>query len=932
MPNTDPYEPSDQELLEAFDSASTVDVGSRHLLATVLTQTFGLQPMAIGFGRFKLGPRLGAGAMGTVYEATDPVLECQVALKVLRRRTGDQLAIALREAQLMAGVVHDNVVYVHEVGMEDGQAWIVMELVRGSTLRRWWAESGASWRELLDVYVRCGHGIAAAHERGLVHGDFKPDNVLVSEGKRPDVVKVVDFGLARRGAVGSGIGGTPEYMAPEHYLDAVQDARSEQFSFCVALFEQLTGVHPYSRWSFEELAFTMRSQDPEVSRQVIRQRFCRELLENMSKRDLRWPQRPFRIPRRLRRALERGLAFEPARRFPSMNELLAAIDLGRTRRNRMRWMLATGLGVAAGAVATYLLVTHERVVECRSPETRVSRVWNDEARAELERIHPETAGELGLELDHYGRRWGDTYRQACERTALRGEWSAWRPVRECLERRLGAVEAVVGRLGDADRPLHMVHELLERSPAACALDTANTPSPADGSEAVVEEIEQGLASAFAAEVAQRYDEGLATMEGVVEAADVLGHGPLLAESYLQRGRLRAQQALYGDRSVEGWSVPGLDDLDLAELYAAESFARSTFIDAWIFRAKTLAVAGVPASLDDDDAGTRAELGEVLDDQRAEWLEQRGLANYNLALRDPQSDAGRRAVGRALEHYAEALTLRETTQDGVGRAKLLENTGNALVLQDDADARAEARRYYDEALGFWRAHGEGAGYLPHLYAARINATVMDDVVEARALVDEALVVLAGDPQGRLVVLLPTMLALWGKPEVGLTYADAAMSALGTALAVDALHEVQLRIFALGMLVRSDAGRERAANAARWAEALVASPGLEESLLPPTMRALAWSYVGRARVLQGALHPAREALMRAREHVPESGMDPVEGAELELALGEVLVELGDEGAARTAFVQAERWVAEVTQEYGEAEGSPVGGLRARLERHR
>lgn len=921
MRNKEFTEPSDHELFAAFDGRSTIDVSSRHLLATVLERTVGLGVAAVELGRFELGPKLGAGGMGVVYEAHDPVLGRKVALKVLRRKSGDQLRAALQEAQLMAGVVHENVVHVHEVGMDDGQAWIVMELVRGTTLSRWQRESGASWEALVDVYVSAGRGLAAAHQRGVVHGDFKPDNVLVGEGDRPEVVKVTDFGLARGRHGGGVLGGTPEYMAPEQYLEGIQDSHSEQFSFCVALFEVLTGAHPYSRWSFEQFASTLRAEEPELNGATIRQRFRRELLRRMTRRDLCWPRRPLRVPRRLRRALERGLAVDPTQRFPCMEELLAALDLKRARRARMRWSGALSAGALIGAVGTYGVVTQERASECRAPEDHFGRVWNDEVRAQLGRAHPEAVGELGLALDRYGRRWVDAHRQICERTVRRGEWSSWRPARECLERRLDAVEAVVGRLADEPRPLRMVSGLVARSPAACALDVAEVPLAPEGTELEVARVQRGLASAFADEVAQRSDDGLAKMDEVIEGAQLLGHGPLLAESLLQRGRLRIQRAIYVDGLGGGWDVPGLDDVAAAELHAVSSSARSTFLDAWIFRAKTLAVLGA-TSLPEDEA----VLGDhALDEhQRAEWIEQRGLVSYNLAMRDPASEQGRRALAVAQEQYARSLELRDAIEDRVGRAKVLENMGHALVLQGEHE---QALARYEEAIEFWRAHGDGEGYLPSLYASSVNAMMMVDPARARALAERALHVLSEDPTGQRVVLLPTILAHWGQPTAS-ELGERAMVVLEAEGGSDPLHELQLRIFALGAVVRGSGARERSARAVQWARALVPRLGDEAVALPPATRALAWSYVGRAFLLHGTAARAHDALVRAREEAPADGFDPLAAAELELDLREASARLGDEAGAEEASRRAAEWIEAVMQVYGDGEGSPVGELRARL----
>ncbi len=221
--------------------------------------------------------------MGVVYAAYDPDLDRKIALKLLRpsERNGLSKQRLMREAQAMARLSHPNVVTVHEVGEFDGRVYISMEYVKGLSLDRWLEEGERTPAEILKAFVEAGHGLAAAHRAGLIHRDFKPANVLVGEDGR---VRVADFGLARTAAedpekavlydeeethdidavvdrehptgntalggvltVPGSILGTPRFMAPEQVLDRRADAASDQFSFCVALFEALFRIHPFGR-------------------------------------------------------------------------------------------------------------------------------------------------------------------------------------------------------------------------------------------------------------------------------------------------------------------------------------------------------------------------------------------------------------------------------------------------------------------------------------------------------------------------------------------------------------------------------------------------------------------------------------------------------------------------------------------------------------
>ena len=220
-------------------------------------------------GRYLVLNVLGRGGMGVVFEAYDPVLDRRIAVKRLRDRaaSGDASAAPSdgrvrlrREAQALARLAHPNVIAVHDVSEHAGAMYIAMELVRGGTLRRW--QAGRPWREVIGAYLAAGRGLAAAHAAGLVHRDFKPDNVLVGDDGR---VRVTDFGLARlarepveRAAPASATGaldasltadgavlGTPLYMAPEQIDGGEVDARSDQYAWCLAVWEAIYGEQPF---------------------------------------------------------------------------------------------------------------------------------------------------------------------------------------------------------------------------------------------------------------------------------------------------------------------------------------------------------------------------------------------------------------------------------------------------------------------------------------------------------------------------------------------------------------------------------------------------------------------------------------------------------------------------------------------------------------
>jgi serine/threonine-protein kinase len=267
-------------------------------------------------GRFVVRARLGAGGMGVVLAADDPDLGRQVALKLVKDDAAPGLrARLLREAQAMARLEHPNVVRVFEVGAAGDRLFIAMELIDGETLTRWLAAAPRPWREVVAMFRAIGDGLAAVHGAGLVHRDFKPDNVLIDRDGR---ARVADFGLARLDA-GASTGtasplrhpltrtgammGTPGFMAPEQQFGGDVDARADQYSFCVALRTALGDE---------------------------------------------WP----RAPRSLRAATTRGLSFDPANRFPSMTPLLAALDrVARPLRVGVVGAVAAGMLVASAVTA-----------------------------------------------------------------------------------------------------------------------------------------------------------------------------------------------------------------------------------------------------------------------------------------------------------------------------------------------------------------------------------------------------------------------------------------------------------------------------------------------------------------------------------------------------------------------------------------------------
>ncbi|MEJ7598886.1 MAG: serine/threonine-protein kinase [Kofleriaceae bacterium] len=385
-------------------------------------------------GRFTLVRRLGEGAMGEVFAAHDPELDREVALKLLRI-SSERLR---REARAMARLNHPNVVTVYELGTDGRRAFCAMELVDGQTLRGWLV-TPRTWREVLEVAVAVGRGLAAAHAAGLVHRDVKPENVLIGRDGR---TLVTDFGLAKlaqdepsRAITASGhetvnamtatgaIVGTPAYMAPEQLAGKAVDERSDQFSYCVTIYEALFGARPFPANSVAQLHTVMHAGPKKLA----------------ATRG---------VPVRVVRALERGLALDPDERWPSLDALLAVL----VPKRRRSWILAgVGLGVIAAA-ATVFIATRPPEPSLADARTagaqRIAQAWGAPQHVQLRAAFAasgapnadERATALVAVLDTYRDTWLVQREDAWSATHVRGEQSV-----ELLEKRLDCLD----RLADS---------------------------------------------------------------------------------------------------------------------------------------------------------------------------------------------------------------------------------------------------------------------------------------------------------------------------------------------------------------------------------------------------------------------------------------------------------------------------------------------------
>jgi len=510
------------------------------------TETEGLFGPGKRVGRYIVTRLEGTGGMGVVYAARDPDLERDVALKVLRTIPSESttyLALAerlRREAQALARLTHPNVVIVHDVGIDDGHVFIAMEHVGGGTLARWLDEP-RPWREVLRRFVLAGRGLAAAHAAGMVHRDFKPENVLLDHDGR---LRVADFGLVRSLA-GTGrvheasnesvtltntgaVAGTPLYMAPEQHRGDNADARSDQFAFCVSLWFGLYRQRPFAGDTAAALASAV--------------------LRN----EIRPPAAESAVPTRIEHVLRRGLSLEPERRFASMDALLAALEMSARR----RWPRAVAVGASVVIVGTAALVGHhlaEQPRPCAGAESRLEGTWDRSRRNSVDlafrRLGVAFADvartDLIHELDAYATRWAAMQGEACRATRVIGVQSEAQLERRtaCLDERMYELRALVDRLQLADVSIatHATHAVRELPDLAGCADlaalTTQIPLPSPGLRPRVDMVWRELAAVKALHATGALRDGLVAGREVVASAKALGYRPLEAAADLELARL-----------------------------------------------------------------------------------------------------------------------------------------------------------------------------------------------------------------------------------------------------------------------------------------------------------------------------------------------------------------------------------------------------------
>jgi eukaryotic-like serine/threonine-protein kinase len=525
--------------------------------------------------RYVILSKLGAGGMGIVYAAYDPDLDRKVALKLVRPDlapgTGGRARL-LREAQSLAKLSHPNVVTVHDVGTHEREVWLAMEFVDGITLSDWLRERRPAWKEVLPVFEAIARGLAAAHVSGLVHRDVKPGNVMIDRQQR---VRVMDFGLAhgsrerdrRVPSVGDEFDtdasetgdaswvaddlarsrtavGTPAYMAPEQILGRETSARTDQFSFCVMLWEALYAERPFAGETPHELAAN-----------VVGGR-----LRSRSRRDRR-------VPSWLDRIVRRGLLIHPDQRWPSMQALLEGIVRGQRTATlrRASFVLVATASIGAGTLGMRQFERQEQIRECQRAGESIDALWNVTAKQEVRdgllatgAPHAEATMHTTLSwLDQYAEEWKNARIDTCVDVHVTGEWDADLGDRAvwCLDDRRLELEALLHELSRIDlevatRAVEAVTSISLLAPCRDEPTLGRTvPPPIDEREGTTLEIRIDLMRAKAQRAAGAYAAALDTAQRTHEHARASGHPSLEVAAGLELGQALAALSRHTDAAV-----------------------------------------------------------------------------------------------------------------------------------------------------------------------------------------------------------------------------------------------------------------------------------------------------------------------------------------------------------------------------------------------
>ncbi len=615
--------------------------------------------------RYTIGRKLGAGAMGVVYEAYDDSLHRRVALKFLNRALAAGPSARARifaEARAMARVSHENVAQVYEAAVAQERVFIAMELVSGRPLTQWLRARSEprAWRAVLDMFILTAKGLAAAHAAGVVHRDFKPDNVLMSARGTP---KIVDFGLSgvpelqvaqdsspAETAKASASAGTPLYMSPEVWSGGSADAKSDQFSFCVALYAALMGQQPFPGTNLLELRASVLAQRLDTS------------------------ATPSKVRARLHRAVLRGLRADPSERWPSMDALTEELSsCRRAYARRPLWMAAAAIAVVSGGAGA--LGAADVDAPCPAADEYLAGVWDSSRRAgvtqNLGTASQPHVDALMTGLDTYAERWGEVRTQACQRVVERASearYSAVDPALECLADARRALDAAAGvletrpasELADTVGVLHALPDL-ETCARADGLASNVEPPPPEIADKI-RAARQQLAAARALRGAGLLDEAARSVAAANDTLVGIEYGPVRDELRLAQGLTKFESAQY-DPALEDLLAVFRSTLRQGRDGLAGEAARALSFVLQNFDVSRLSEARAYALFAHDLASRRGDRSAILKSESR-------LSQIARAAGEPH---------RALAHADAAIRLHETRDepDRLLTATLYSNRAVAL---------------------------------------------------------------------------------------------------------------------------------------------------------------------------------------------------------------------------------------------------------------
>jgi tetratricopeptide (TPR) repeat protein len=647
--------------------------------------------------------RIGRGGMATVYAAYDPELDRKIALKILHGRGRRDHERLRREARTLAALTHPNVVAVFDVGEHGGLLFLAMELVEGQTLRDWLAKSPRTWHELAPVFVGAAHALAAAHAKGIVHRDVKPENLLLDQA---GIVRVSDFGLA---AISTGpaldtLAGTPAYMAPEQ-LEGVVGPESDQYSFCVTLYEALCGERPYGEPATRKpiAPFTVRG-----------------------------------VPRQITDAVRRGISPRVEDRHASMSALASILAFDPTRQRRRIALGALAVAVVGGSVAISRVLSSGGA-QCEVSTDRWSVTERDAVHhAFAATKHPAAepafaAVDRGLAT--YLDAWSAMSTESCERTRVRGDQSdALLDLRtHCLDQRLAAAGALIDVLANAKTPAVVegaVNAVAGLPPIAGCADvnalTSVVPRPQDPAVAAkVDALQARLGKAAALQLTGQYAAASAIVTPALPEAVAIDYAPLLAQARWLDGDLQYRAGDYPAsaaalREAVSQAARGRDDRTATRALTLlagvvgyvqgkpdEGMALALDADAWSARAGRIP----------EDEAELADIRGLLHDAKGEPLLARPYYERALALREKLYGGDHLMVALSLNNlagvpytlgkYEEARKLHERAREirervlGPVSSDLAVSLNAIAAIDENEDKLDDAERGFRRAISIWQ---------------------------------------------------------------------------------------------------------------------------------------------------------------------------------------------------------------------------------------